>query len=110
VTEDPKPSPGKIPTAQRATTDRTQPDRHDAAPMTDAQVRAIIEPHQNAGPIHRLHATGEIDDDTIPALGLLEAELAEQGRDVEADRISDVIRYVRDVGSRPPLTRWIYRR
>ncbi|MCX4809024.1 hypothetical protein OG601_47175 [Streptomyces sp. NBC_01239] len=107
---EPKPNPGKLPTAQRATTGRTQPEPHDAAPMTDAQVRAIIEPHQGDGPIHRLYATGEIDDDTIPALGLLAAELADQGRDEEADRIGDVIRYVRDVGSRPPLTRWIYRR
>jgi hypothetical protein len=78
--------------------------------MTDTQVRDIIGPHQGGGPISRLYTTGEIDDDTIPALGLTEAELADAGRDEEADQIGDVIRYVRDAGPRPPLTRWIYGR
>lgn len=107
---EPKPGPGELPIAQRLTAGRTQPEPHNATPMTDTQVRGIIEPHQDGGPISRLYATGEIDDDTIPALGLAEAELADAGRDEEADQISDVIRYVRDAGTRPPLTRWIYRR
>lgn len=75
--------------------------------MHDAQVREIIRPHRDGGPISRLYATGEITVDTIPALGLLSADLEQQGRHPEADQLDDVIAYARDAGERPPVPRWI---
>lgn len=75
--------------------------------MRDAQIRDIIRPHRDGGPISRLYATGEITDDTIPALGFTAALLEDEGRHTEADRFDDVIRYARDAGERPPVPRWI---
>jgi hypothetical protein len=75
--------------------------------MRDTQVRDVIRPHRDGGPVSRLYATGEITADTIPALGVLAATLDEEGRHEEAERLGDVIRYARDAGERPPVTRWL---
>lgn len=75
--------------------------------MTDNEVRDIIRPHRDGGPISRLYATGEITDDTIPALGVLAGTLDNQAQHTEAERVGDVIRYTRDAGERPPVPRWI---
>ncbi|MFJ1657195.1 hypothetical protein [Streptomyces anthocyanicus] len=73
----------------------------------DTQVRDIIRPHRDGGPISRLYATGEITDDTVPALGLCSSELEDQGRHEEADQVDDVLAYVVEAGNRPPVDRWI---
>ncbi|MCX5077755.1 hypothetical protein OG321_35390 [Streptomyces sp. NBC_00424] len=39
--------------------------------LTDTDVREILRPHRDGGPISRLYATGEITEDTGPALGML---------------------------------------
>lgn len=75
--------------------------------MTDAQVRDIIRAHRDGGPISRLYATGEISTDTIPALGIAAGLLELDGQQAESERLDDVIRYARDAGERPPVTRWL---
>lgn len=76
--------------------------------MNEQQIRDILRPHtgQYGSPLHRLHATGEITEHTIPALRDLNIRLMLDGRDCEADEIDDVIEYAIQVGARPAVTQW----
>ncbi|MFG2747992.1 hypothetical protein [Streptomyces xanthophaeus] len=71
--------------------------------LTDAEVRGIIRPLRDGGPISRLYATGEIQEDLIPALGVA-AGLEED--DEQTERIMDVIQYAHHAGDRPPVRGW----
>ncbi|MFK0154298.1 hypothetical protein ACIQVK_19760 [Streptomyces sp. NPDC090493] len=110
MTSQPEPSPGHLPSGRLPVNRRTD----DSAEMiTETEIRDILRPHVgnrpisqlylDGGPISRLYATGEITDATIPALGVLAADLDDQA----ADQVDDVIRYARDVGDRPPVPRWL---
>lgn len=98
----PGPSLGKIPFGRLPADRQTGP----ASTITQAEIRDILRPHRDGGPISRLYATGEITSDTIPALGVLAASLEDSGHQPQADRVDDVIRYARDAGERPPIPRW----
>ncbi|MEU3060664.1 hypothetical protein [Streptomyces subrutilus] len=74
--------------------------------LTDTDVREILRPHRDGGPISRLYATGEITTDTIPALGVLSVELDERGEHETAERLGDVIGYANGAGERPPVKGW----
>lgn len=74
--------------------------------LTDADVRAILRDHRDGGPIARLYATGEITEDTIPAIGLRLVELEERGEHETAERLGDVIRYALAAGERPAVRGW----
>ncbi|MGI5451293.1 hypothetical protein ACQEVM_37125 [Streptomyces sp. CA-243310] len=74
--------------------------------LTDTDVREILRPHRDGGPISRLYATGEITDDTVPALGMLSVELDEQELHESGERVGDVIAYARGAGERPPVNGW----
>ncbi|MER8030675.1 hypothetical protein ABTZ78_17150 [Streptomyces bauhiniae] len=74
--------------------------------MNDAQIRDILRPHRDGGPISRLYATGEITEGVALALGFRAFELEERGLHGQADLLGDVIAYVQAVGFRPPLRRW----
>ena len=102
MNDQPKPSPGQLPTG------RIRANRHHANTgptdtLTETQIRDILRPHRDGGPISRLYATGEIGPDTIPELGVAAAEF----EGAEADRLDDVIRYAAAVGERPPVARWL---
>ncbi|MFI2434660.1 hypothetical protein [Streptomyces sp. NPDC018693] len=75
--------------------------------VNDAQVREILREHRDGGAISRLYATGEITEDTIPALGVLTYDLEQQGRDEDAERVGDVISYAHEAGERPPVDGWV---
>ncbi|MEU0273188.1 hypothetical protein [Streptomyces sp. NPDC006307] len=77
--------------------------------LTDDDVRAILREHRDGGCISRLYATGEIEEDTVPALGVLTSELDEAGRHEEAEQVGDVIQYALDAGERPPVAGWVAR-
>ncbi|MDT0435656.1 MULTISPECIES: hypothetical protein [Streptomyces] len=70
--------------------------------MTETQIRAIVRPIRDGGPISRFYATGEIQPGLIPALGAATVDLD----DTSADEVDDVISYVAAVGERPPVTGW----
>lgn len=74
--------------------------------LSDNDVREILRDHRDGGVISRLYATGEITEDTIPALGVLSAELDGRGEDETAERIADVITYADAAGERPPVKGW----
>ncbi|MFF3431465.1 hypothetical protein [Streptomyces sp. NPDC002602] len=74
--------------------------------LTDTDVREILRPHRDGGPISRLYATGEITQDTAPALGMLSIELNEQGLHETGEQVTDVIAYTRSAGERPPVNGW----
>ncbi|MFJ9207510.1 hypothetical protein [Streptomyces sp. NPDC102264] len=74
--------------------------------LTDNDVRKILHPFRDGGVISRLYATGEITEDTIPALGMLSVELDEMGQHETADWVADVISYADSVGERPPVKGW----
>lgn len=75
--------------------------------LNDQAVRDILREHRDGGHISRLYATGEITDKTVPALGMLSTELDEQGKNEEAERVWDVMRYVNAAGERPAVDRWV---
>lgn len=75
--------------------------------LSDAEVRAILREHRDGGPISRLYATGEITSNTVPALGMLSTDLDDEGRQAEADRVEDVIKYARAADERPPVNGWV---
>ncbi|MBK3631588.1 hypothetical protein JHN52_01155 [Streptomyces sp. MBT97] len=78
--------------------------------MKDSRVRTILHPHHDGdGPISLLHDTGEIGPGLDTALTDLAANLYANDRDEEAEQIQDVVRYVRAVGGRPPVTGWLNR-
>ncbi|MFE4609986.1 hypothetical protein ACFRK5_16805 [Streptomyces niveus] len=74
--------------------------------LTDNDVREILRSHRDGGPISRLYATGEITENTIPALGMLSTALDEKGQHETAERVADVISYADSVGERPPVNGW----
>lgn len=74
--------------------------------LTDDLVRDILRSHRDGGPISRLYATGEITEDTIPALGVHSAMLEQDGRQDAAEPVNAVILYARDAGERPPVAGW----
>jgi hypothetical protein len=74
--------------------------------LTDDLVRDILRPHRDGGPISRLYATGEITEDTIPALGVHCVMLEQEGRHSVADPVNAVMLYARDAGERPPVAGW----
>lgn len=71
--------------------------------LTDAEVREVIRALRDGGPISRLYATGEIQEDLIPALGVLAGF---EDDDEQTERIMDVIRYANRAGDRPPVRGW----
>ncbi|MBG7704790.1 hypothetical protein HCJ76_43695 [Streptomyces sp. MC1] len=75
--------------------------------VNDAQVREILREHRDGGTISRLYATGEITEETIPALGRLIFNLEQQGLDEDAERVADVVTYAHEVGERPPVDGWV---
>ncbi|MFD7884063.1 hypothetical protein ACFV3N_16690 [Streptomyces bauhiniae] len=79
-------------------------------PLTDAQVRTVLRPHRDGGPISRLYATGEIGPGLHTALTDLASKLYATDQDEESQKIEDVIGYVRAVGGRPPVRGWLDRR
>ncbi|WP_411102424.1 hypothetical protein [Streptomyces sp. cmx-4-9] len=72
--------------------------------LTDAEVRDILRPLQDDGPVGRLYATGEIADELMLELTALASP--EGGGDEQADRIMEVIQYVTRAGYRPPVKGW----
>ncbi|MGW6061681.1 MULTISPECIES: hypothetical protein [unclassified Streptomyces] len=74
--------------------------------LTDNDVRMILRPHRDGGPIARLYATGEITGNTVPALGVLSLKLDERGENETAERVADVISYADEAGERPPVRGW----
>lgn len=74
--------------------------------LTDNDVRTILHPFRDGGAISRLYATGEITEETIPALGMLSTELDGRGEDETAEQIADVIMYADAAGERPPVKGW----
>jgi len=74
--------------------------------LTDSRVRDILRSHRDGDSISRLYATGEITEETIPALGILSCQLEEKGHHETAENIHDVILYARDTGERPPVRGW----
>ncbi|MEU9558010.1 hypothetical protein [Streptomyces fumanus] len=76
-------------------------------PLTEPQIRDILRPHRDGGPISRLYATGEIGDGLHTALDDLAATLLAADRDEQHEQILDVVRYVIAVGPRPPVARWV---
>lgn len=75
--------------------------------LNDEDVRGILREHRDGGPISRLYATGEITEETIPALGVLSGELDDQGKNEEAERVCDVITYADAAGERPAVVGWV---
>lgn len=75
--------------------------------LSDSDVRDILKPHRDGGPISRLYACGEITDETIPALGVLAACLDMAGASTAAEALFSVVRYARDAGVRPPVRGWV---
>ncbi|GHA94561.1 hypothetical protein [Streptomyces chryseus] len=75
--------------------------------LTDDHVRTILKQHRDGGPISRLYATGEIEADTVPALGMLSTQLEEDGRHEDAEQLGDVIGYALSAGERPPVAGWV---
>ncbi|MFI8201129.1 hypothetical protein ACIF6K_32175 [Streptomyces sp. NPDC085942] len=75
--------------------------------ITDADVRDILRPHRDGGPISRLYATGEITEGTVTAIGVAADMLSLDAQDGESDRLEDVIDYVREAGERPPVAGWV---
>ncbi|WP_046501544.1 hypothetical protein [Streptomyces odonnellii] len=74
--------------------------------LTDNDVREILRPHRDGGPISRLYATGEIAEETVPTLGVLSSKLDDKGEHETAERVADVISYANSVGERPPVNGW----
>lgn len=74
--------------------------------LTDTDVHEILRPLRDGGALSRLYATGEITEDTIPALGVLSSELDERGEHETAERVADVITYAAAVGERPSANGW----
>ena len=76
--------------------------------MTDAEVRTATRPYTGryGSPIARLHATGEIDEHTHPALLDRATCLDADGLHDDADRLRDAAEYVLHVGCRPPVDGW----
>ncbi|MEV6422477.1 hypothetical protein [Streptomyces sp. NPDC051662] len=70
--------------------------------LTDNDVRRTLHPFRDGGVTSRLYATGEITEETVPALGVLSSELDERGEDETAERVADVISYADAAGERPP--------
>lgn len=75
--------------------------------LSDHDVREVLRPHRDGGPLSRLYAQGEITEATYPALGMLSVHLEEAGRHGEAERIAEVMWYVAVAGERPAAARWL---
>ncbi|MFE1129621.1 hypothetical protein ACFW6R_23445 [Streptomyces albidoflavus] len=75
--------------------------------LTDNDVREILRPLRDGGAISRLYATGEITEETVPALGvLLSTREDAEGSSEETERLGDVITYAVEAGERPPVNGW----
>ncbi|OKH90486.1 hypothetical protein [Streptomyces uncialis] len=74
--------------------------------LTDHDVRALLRAHQDGGPISHLFETGEINDDTFPALSQAAERLTEQGDHEGAETLCDAISYAAAAGDRPPVAGW----
>ncbi|MGW4981270.1 hypothetical protein [Streptomyces mirabilis] len=61
----------------------------------------------HGGPISRRYATGEITEETVPALSVLSTDFDDEGNDEESERIFDVIHYVVEAGERPQVSGWV---
>ncbi|QIB43015.1 hypothetical protein [Streptomyces aureoverticillatus] len=79
--------------------------------LNDADVRTILEPHQDGGLISRLCETGEITEKekTVQALGLLARDVLYSGDEHTAARLLNVAEYVSVTGERPPVPNWTTR-
>lgn len=75
--------------------------------LNDEDVRDILRPHRDGGPISRLYATGEISYDILTPMGMLVSRLRGDGEHEEAERIGDVVTYIAAAGERPPVTGWV---
>ncbi|MFJ2783698.1 MULTISPECIES: hypothetical protein [unclassified Streptomyces] len=74
--------------------------------MADAEVRAILRPHRDGGPVSRLYAAGEITPETRTALGRLFVALRRAGDQRSANQVLDVLAWVYDIGERPSPPGW----
>ncbi|MBA0054327.1 hypothetical protein E0L36_26790 [Streptomyces sp. AJS327] len=87
---------------------RTEVENDGAPNLSDAEARERVRPYLEpkfGEPIRRFYDTGEITEGLIPALGVRSTDLD----DPEAERLLDVVSYVRDAGERPPVTGWASR-
>ncbi|MFE0187700.1 hypothetical protein [Streptomyces sp. NPDC058989] len=74
--------------------------------LTEAEVQEITQPIRDGGPISRLYATGEIQEDLFAAL---DEAAANEVNDERYKRIMDVVTYVQEAGERPPVAGWMAR-
>ncbi|MFG2147537.1 hypothetical protein ACGFRG_25635 [Streptomyces sp. NPDC048696] len=74
--------------------------------LTDHQVRDALRPYQDGGTLSALFETGEITEDTIPALGLAMQSRDQLNEHQETDTLGDVLAYVDAVGERQPVPNW----
>ncbi|MFJ7419792.1 hypothetical protein ACIQXD_14425 [Streptomyces uncialis] len=74
--------------------------------LSDHDVKSALRPYQDGGPISRLFETGEIGNDTFPALSQAAERLEGQGDHEGAETLGDVISYAAAAGDRPPMTGW----